>query len=799
MSILTRKTGAILLAASVLFIGLQPGNAAVIILKDGFVLTGKKLNREKQEAISDPLSGQVFSISSGFFVLEDNARRVIFSPHLIARDERAVDNRDLEDNPDLVVLIRPFVRLYNGKLNSIGPISEITPFDDNWDRQCKFTALFEGAKGGAESENARQKLVILTPNYARVDAYKWRWSAFYPTKELGADTVRLLLHGHPDLREKDGRPDPAKRAKIFRFLKQAGMYDAADQELTDWLSEAPAARAKVEELRASLNGLKAEQRLTDLERGHRVGRHDWVRKNLESFPRDGVNDKQLAQLGALKRKYETADAALKEARRFLAELPAKVPSPDRRKIWEEAATGILGELTIDSAPRLEKFVQYAQQSERQVKQGGQVTEGPEELMARAVHNWLLASTAPAKPEEGLKLWRTRQFVLEYQRTPSAPFRQKLLAAYQKEGALAFDELAQLISLLPPIDAEAKLEKSILELETKEPVGKRKGGIPYILQLPPEYKHNRNYPVLFVLGHTGDKPAEFMEKWSELATAYGFMLVAPDWDEGGTRRGYTHTAMEQAAVTEVLRDLQRRFNVDTDRVFLAGFGQGGTMAFDVGLSHPDLFAGVVTMGASPQFFGQRYAANGTHLPFYVIGGDMQAGDFYKTIHRQFETWIGRGAPALWVQYRGRGFEWFDAELANVFEWMSHKKGRMAAFPETAEFQSMRHTDNRFYWLTVDNIENRCINDARNWDNRAEPAKVSANIKEGNQIFVRTLGCKNVTLWLGRGMVDFEKPVTINWNQNIRYKDRKLTPDLGTLLEDFYERGDRSRLFLVKIPM
>jgi len=789
---LLRKVVATAVAVVLLAASLESGRAAVIILQDGFILKGKKLDREKKDMISDPLSGQVFPVSSGFFVLDDGARRVIFSPKMIAKDDRAVDNRDLDANPDLVVLMRQPRRMYPGKLESIGPIGKIGDFDENWDRTYTFTAFFDGAKGGkgGETENARQKMVILTPSYARVDAFKWVWTQHYMTRELGPETVRLLLHNHPDIRKKDGR------SKAFSFLKQAEMYEAADQELTDWLQEEPTARTKIEGLRNGLVKLRAEQLLADLERGYQVGRHEWVRKKLEDFPAQNLDDKPLAQLGALKRKYETADAALKDARRFLVELPTRVTSANR-KVWDEAAHTILDELTVDSAPRLEKFVQYAQQAERQAKQGEKPGEGPEDLLARAVNNWLMASTAPAKADEGLKLWRTRQFVLEYQRTPDAGTRGKLLASYEKDGALAFDELAQLISTLPPVDPEAKIEKPILELETKQPALRRKGGIPYVLQLPPEYKHKRSYPVLFVLHQAGEKPAEFLEKWSELAQAHGFMLVAPDWTEGGMRRVYTYSTDEHAAVTEVLRDLQRRFNVDTDRVFLAGFGEGGAMAFDVGESHPDLFAGVVTMAAQPRAFAQKYASNAGHLPFYVIAGDLQFGDCRKNIHRQFTDYFACNAPALWIDYKGRGLEWFGGELPNVFDWMSRKK-RLNPAPTTTEFRSMRETDNRFYWLTVDGIERRCLGDARNFNYLTEPAKISARI-DGNQIYVKAIGVKHVTVWLTRGMVDLEKPLTITVNQGGRIKDRKYTPILGTLLEDFYERGDRSRLFLVKIPL
>lgn len=789
MRITHLRRGAALLASVFALLALiDAGNAAVVILRDGFVLKGK-LKREG-ETIIDPVAGPI-PIPKGFWFIDSNARRIYFSFRYVSPDERAVDERDLDANPDLVVLTRPFVPMLQGKLEGIGAISEITEFDSNWERHFKFTAVPSGG------DNARQKMVLLTPHFARVDAAKYRWNAFIPTKELGPDTVRNLLHSHPDLREKEGRADPAKRTKIFRFLKQAEMYDAAEQELNEWLRESPGARAKVDELRASLQNVRVEQLLVDYERAFQAGRHEWLRAKLDNFPRDGADDKQLTQVGLLRRKCEKADEIYKEAQRFLKTLPGGIANANR-KTWQDAATAILGEMTLDNAPRLEKFVQYAQQAERDAKNNGRSSEGPEDLMARAVRNWLLASTAPAKPEEGLTLWRTRQFVLDYQRTGNQGTRQKMLASYEKEGALAFDELAQLITLLPPPEPEAKLDKGTLELETKEPVGRRKGGMPYTLQLPPEYKHGRSYPLLFVLNHAGEKPTEFMEKWSDLAAAHGFMLVAPDWDDGGSRRAYGYSTEEHQAVTEVLRDLQRRFNVDTDRVFMAGFGDGALLAWDVGLSHPDLFAGVVTIGGAPKYFPQKYYANGTHLPFYVVCGDLQAGDAPKNIRRQFESLFSRGAPAVWVEYKGRGFEWFSAEVPNAFEWMSRKK-RLQAFPETAEFQSMRTGDNRFYWLTIDGHENRCLQDIRSFNFLAEPAKVSARIVDGKEIRVTANGVKNVTLWLGPRTIDFKTPLTINVNTGGRWKDRTVTPNLGTLLEDFYERGDRGRLFLVKIPL
>src|SRR5262249_9826307 len=150
---------------------------------------------------------------------------------------------------------------------------------------------------------------------------------------------------------------------------------------------------------------------------------------------------------------------------------------------------------------------------------------------------------------------------------------------------------------------------------------------------------------------------------------GYVLVAPEWARG-LSAAYGYSAAEHAAVLEVLRDLRRRFQVDSDRVFLFGHGEGGNMAYDVGLSHPDLFAGVVPMSAKPPFFASRfYWANAQYLGVYAIGGEHC--ESYKDTRELFEKWVTPGYPVVYTVYRGRGEEWYGAELPRALDWMDHK--------------------------------------------------------------------------------------------------------------------------------
>jgi hypothetical protein len=163
----------------------------------------------------------------------------------------------------------------------------------------------------------------------------------------------------------------------------------------------------------------------------------------------------------------------------------------------------------------------------------------------------------------------------------------------------------------------------------------------------------------------------------------------------------------------------------------------------------------------------------------------------------------------VEYKGRGIEWYEEELPYIFDWMDHKVGqkkRAPGFPDLGrsgnggplgqEFRTMRATDNHFYWLSTDSIgERHLLTDT--WDPHVIAASLQGKIMEGNQINLNLRGLNKVTVWLGRDMVDFNKPITIRINGGVRLANYKVVPKLETLLDDLYQRGDRQRVFWAKV--
>jgi hypothetical protein len=791
--------------------------ADLVIFKDGFTLEGQ-VKRENEIVTERDAPSIVIPKPGGFWMLEDGPCRLIFNPAQV----QDVAKTPTERNTDLRFQ-RLFPKLDTWRLPTGVPIS-ISPWDERWDR----TMRLETPDGKL---SIKQHLSTMSPDYLQIVARQYKWTAFLKTREVDPEILVKLLHDHPDFKAKGASTDFNKQFRIFRFLLAAGWEERAMVELDRLTKEFPDKKDKLEAARDAYKRQVAERTVDRLELAHKAGQHDWAQAALAALPRKDLDEKVLARLRALDNIYETLNKNLALARRYLAELPSRVSASPLRELTLAAARTIATELNLDTTDRLEAFVTMAQQAERDSEQAKQ---SPEQLMALAVTGWLLGnSAADSKVDAMVRLWHTRQMVLEYQNTHDSHSRQAIVAAYEKSEGVAFDELAQVIRHLPPPEPfesvwsgqnstvlgllptpAATFHRVFATLQRFLPAPRYplrvtlasgiREGADYLVQLPPEYHPGRSYPVLFALHEGGRPPAEALQRWSMLAAQNGYFLVAPEWDRAGAG-GYRYSQPEHAAVVDVLRDLRRRFQIDSDRVFLSGYGEGANMAFDVGLSHPDLFAGVLPTSGRTKWFATAYRFNAQYLPFYVVGGDSD-GDDSKSNRGLFEQWMPKGFPAILVQYKGRGHESFPLEETRSFDWMSHKK-RAPGFPDLGksstggvsghEFQSTRPTDNHFYWLEGVELKDRFVNDSRRWNNQIPAATLQAAIGASNQVNINCHGFRRIIVWLGLGMIDFDKPVTFFINSQITRANRKVVPSLSTLLEEFYQHGDRQRLFVAKL--
>jgi hypothetical protein len=796
----------VLLLVGLIDVPAPSAHADTILFKDGFRLQGQVTRQNR--TLVDPVSHELIPLQEGFFLLDDGPRRIIFSPTQLLK----VDDKAPAPAPDVISSERLYLFPGAPAVPAVGEPVKVGPWNDKWDRDYSFHVI----NGGNLSIG--QHIAFLTPRYLRIDATKrFNWRAFYLTSEFGSETVSQLISLHPDFKDNKDATEAERaerRFRIHQFYVYAGWFAEAEAELSAIEKDLPGQKGRVETERATLKKLRSVQRLEKMRLAQLAGQHEEVRRLLAQFPEEGIDEQVLLEFRALKSGYETAAQNLQLAQRHLEELARAKTVPPLSQELLDASAAIRAEVHLedflkvresDPTGRLEIFLAQARQAERQRHDGRTPDLDAAQLLSLAVTGWLLgSSSAEAKSDVAQALWRARQFVLRYQRTKNRGDRIDLLKDYTKSGPIGADEMAQLISRLLPVEAEEKISTAVVETVTRLPDSRDRTPISYYLQLPPEYHHSRPFPVLIVLHEESGDAREMLSRWKDLAAQHGYILAAPQWQKG-FQQDYTFTTQEHRVVLDVLADLRRRYQVDSDRVFLSGTGQGGDMAYDIGLSHPDQFAGVVPMGGAPYRFAQKYWRNGQFLPFYSVGGD-HAGDVQKQSIAQFQEWIGHAYPMIYVQYRGRGAEWFAGELPTVFDWMDRKtranpttqlgrSGNGGAMGD--EFRSMRAADDRFYWVGLDEVDGKYLNEGPKFKGGIEGATMCAWIKD-NQINVKTSGVKQLSIWLTKDMLDFAKPVFVVVNSAAAQRFA-VRANLEVLFDDFFERGDRQRLYVAKIAV
>src|SRR5262249_10487573 len=142
-------------------------------------------------------------------------------------------------------------------------IEAVTPFDDYWQR----TITLDTSLGVWKKT---QRLVILTPEYAKVQIKDYNWDYYYFTRELGPEVVRGLLFKHMRLTNQP-RTKFEQRLKVYRFLLQAGWTEHARKEMKEIYETFPAERKRLEPLQKALQQLINAETAQAIEQCYKAG------------------------------------------------------------------------------------------------------------------------------------------------------------------------------------------------------------------------------------------------------------------------------------------------------------------------------------------------------------------------------------------------------------------------------------------------------------------------------------------------------------------------------------------------
>jgi len=785
-----RLLGAAAVAVAVAAVVTLPrADADILVFADGFVIEGKL--SQKMTWLANPGGPSISVPKQGEpFWIDDGVRKIIFSPGQL---KEALQDKSKKAAPDQVFKLQSPNPA--GDLPLSWVIDSATDWDSRWEREL----TLKTPQGG--KFKVRQRIIVLTPDYIGIDATAFKWPCYYNTRELDPQTLRGLLHKYLS---KKSEKDLDLRVKIHRFLLQAGFTAAAEQELDDMLRDYPKEQSRIAPLKDHMQRLHAAELVQDLERSQKAGLFDDVEQKLNLYAQRKLDDllEETAQLRvqAIKDKHEAAKKKLTDAGRLVRAFAEIVP-PSKREFFQNAAAAIVEELNPDTVDRLDTFLNLAADYERAIKDKRQPEHSAAEVMAFALTGWLRGSDAAERdPNVAVQQWQVRKLLLDYLKTDDPLVRKNRLLPALRAAKVSVDEAMQIIRRLPPVDPFETVSAKPQTLQTKND-GKQ---FSYELQLPPGYNHGRAWPVLIALHHFEEKASGALARWTALAAQHGYIVAAPEWGKG-PKSVYQFSAQEHNAVLETLRDLRRRFQIDSDRVFLFGCEQGGIMAFDVGLAHPDQFTGVVPMAAPPLFFARRYWPNAQYLHLYIINGERASWSGQETqsmlTQAMVKDFIRGNYPAVYVEYKGRPADWFGAEPAIVFDWMNRKR-RAHPLKELGrqgeEFRTQRSTDNQFYWLSTASVQPQHLNTAAGWNANSKSATMRATVFSTNEIHVKTSGVGRVTLWFPPKLVNYGDKVSIRVNDAAAVK-ALVTPNLDTLMETLYQTADRQRLYFARLEL
>jgi len=630
-----------------------------------------------------------------------------------------------------------------------------------------------------------QGVTQITPEFLKIVALNATWETAMATSSVAPDILDALLRHLTD------EDNPDDRLKIARFYIQAELYAPAHRELESIRYKFPELADTVSQVQITLTQAEAQEILSELKRRRAGGQHQFVYDACRSFPTENVAAPILREVREIANEYEQAREQKERAVADWGELQAQLKSDPRVNEIAPLRAELAEKLTYSSLGRLDAYFKLA--ADPQLR--------PEEKLALALSGWVVGSdNSVTEIDQALRLWQARFLLQDYLQsaTDAAAERTTILEKLESLEGVGPERIAQLIPLLPPTRDPGG---AVAGRATRIQVAAEKDdqSTAYWVSLPYEYHPDHSYPLIVALhSETGTPQQELQAFWGGTeerggqSQRRGYIVIAPEYVGKADSKGYDYNSGAHQIVINSLRDARHRFSIDSDRVFLSGHGMGGDAAWDMGLAHPHIFAGVIPINGAIDRHAKYYMDNGRQLPLYPVNGELDH-DLLTRNGAPLMHMMQQRFDLIYVEYTGAGPDTFYSEIHSLFDWMGRQK-RMAP-PRQIAAKTLRETDNRFYWLEFSGMPDnfKGIDWSKDNPRAARAMSVAASITPGNTLRV-TCGAGHYRFWLarGEGLVDFEKRLKVEINGRNRWNDF-IKPDVGAMLEHVRISGDRQQIY------
>ncbi|RCS41199.1 peptidase [Bremerella cremea] len=775
------------LTYSILALGIAwfslPGiaSATIVELKNGMRLEGSVglIASMSDDPLKTPTAG---AVDLQLILLVDNDLKRTFVSKYQVQDSQEAAPMSVER-----IKINQRVSDSGRNVHAVGESIRISPFDEFGRRIYSM----QTAQGPID---VIQGITEITPDWTRVQGLmaerKYVWDMRIKTSTIPRDKLSAIL-----MRRIDPK-NASQRLQIVRLYLQANRYRDAAVELQSLLKDFPELKEHKKHL-DELWQLSANNLIDEVELRKETGQHNLAYGMLNKFPSDNVASSTLLKVSSMLTDYQTAYERRDKMFALLKQHREEFNDPVKKPQVDAAIDEIEKELNINNMDRLGPYLRLSDDP----KLNG------EEKLSLAISGWILGpNDATENMAVALSVFESRDLVSEYISNKLDVDRRGILEKLQgmEGGAPAY--VAKIMQFMKPPLWNAEPETAS---EIRGYYLMRAKGVPghsdffYYVQLPEGYDPYRKYPTIVTLHGAGTTAEQQIDWWAGShsekakirlgqAARNGYIVIAPMWAEEHQYE-YNYSAFEHASVLFSLRDAMRHFSIDSDRVFLSGHSMGGDAAWDIGLAHPDLWAGVIPIVAKADKYVARYWENARTVPLYFVCGELD-GNKREVNARDFDRYLTKPRfDTTVVEYRGRGHEHFQDEIQDLFTWMGLHKRQF--FPKEFEVVSMRPWDNFFFWLEVSDFPERSLVLPSNYpEPKKAPVTIRSKVLDTNGIYIDS-GTGKANVYLTPDLVNFDERITITYKG--RNYGNGVEPSTEVMLEDGRTRADRLHPFWAKV--
>jgi predicted peptidase len=203
---------------------------------------------------------------------------------------------------------------------------------------------------------------------------------------------------------------------------------------------------------------------------------------------------------------------------------------------------------------------------------------------------------------------------------------------------------------------------------------REVNLDYLLFLPQDYgkEQDKKWPLMIFLHGAGERGSDVDKvkthgppKIVDQKKDFPFILVSPQCPEG---QGW-----EPEEVIALLDEVQSKYKVDPDRVYLTGLSMGGFGTWETATQHPERFAAIAPICGGGRPFMARRLKN---LPTWVFHGEKDNVVPIKRSEEMVEALKAAGGDVQFTRYPEAGHDSWTESYNNpkLYEWfLEHKRG------------------------------------------------------------------------------------------------------------------------------